>query len=69
MKVRIKPLTQYAKNRVKQHGDTFLVKNEKNGKILLESLSETWRWTKDKMAKWAAWLGPDDVEILERIND
>lgn len=67
MKVKLKPISKRAKDRVNQHGDTFeLVKDAPKSncghQILVESLNNTWRG-----AKWMGWFEVGkDVTILSK---
>jgi len=68
MTIRVKGLTQWAKNKIRQHGDTFLVTNDLGHKVCVRSLKETFKLTQDVWQTWCGWFDiGTDVEIIERI--
>lgn len=69
MKIRVKGLTQWAKNRIRQHGDTFDIFAEDAGEVCVYSLRDTFQLKKGVFQKWCGWfvIG-SEVEVLERIQ-
>jgi hypothetical protein len=68
MKVQLKPISERAKDRVNQHGDTFTLVTEPlsvdtgnpTEEILVRSLGDTW-----KGETWLGWFSVgNDVEIV-----
>lgn len=61
--VNIRPLTLWAKNKVRQHGNMFVVVREVNGKLLLKSLGRTYKGH-GEMEHWLGWFQPgEDAEV------
>jgi hypothetical protein len=62
MQILVTPKSQRAKNRVREHGDTFLLVQDRTSKICVESLKKTWQGQ-----KWLGWFTIDDAnwEILQ----
>lgn len=56
MFVLISPKTKRAKDRCKQHGNIMLFKKEVGGRILVESLDNTW-----KGERWMGWFSNDEA--------
>jgi len=60
MKVKLKPISKRAKDRINQHGETFDLINEGFNIILVKSLNNTW-----KNEKWMGWFDlSKDVQII-----
>lgn len=51
-KVRIKPKTQWAKNRVNEHGEIFEYIEVKNKCLLAKSLGKTWNKNTEHWMGW-----------------
>lgn len=69
MKIRVKGVTRWAKNRIHQHGEIFEVFVEKDDRVLVYSLNETFKLKKDVWQKWCGWfIKGTEVEILERTD-
>lgn len=60
------PLTQWARNKIRQHGAEFEVLRELPGKVLVQSLGKTWKGP-NGMEKWMGWfeIGVDANVIKE----
>jgi hypothetical protein len=68
--VQVNPKSNWAKNRVRQHGNVFLVKDERiregEPQMLLESLDKTWTLCEGMKMHWCGWFGSKDAEIIEK---
>lgn len=60
MKVKIKPLTKRAKDRVQQHGEIMRFVRRGATGVLVESLNNTWRGE-----KWLGWFSAEEAQIEE----
>jgi hypothetical protein len=73
MKVKLKPLSARAKNRINEHGDTFILIEKRGEAICVESLKDTfsiWDSITDFKIKttWLGWFNlgeTKDVDIIE----
>lgn len=60
MLVKVIPKSKRAKERIKQHGDTMILRQALPGKVQVESLSNTWRGE-----KWGGWFTDDEATVQE----
>lgn len=62
--IKLKGISKRGKERIKSHGDTFILKEQGLECILVESLNLTWRGE-----KWLGWFdlmeGRKEVEIIK----
>lgn len=63
MKVKLKGISARAKNRIKEHGDTFNLVEANSEKILVESLGKTFNKNTEL---WLGWF--DRNEIVTDFN-
>ena len=59
-RIRVAPLTKWARERIRKHGDTFVVRRKSGSRVLVESLGRT----DQGRTTWLAWfdIGFDVVE-------
>jgi hypothetical protein len=66
--VRIRPFTQWARNKVRQHGDMFKVLDTGKRGVLVISLAVTYKGPDGTMEKWMGWFDEKDGRMEEVIT-
>jgi hypothetical protein len=66
--VRITPLTQWARNKVHQHGDVFVVMGTGKRGVLVTSLKMTFK-NNGGCEFWSGWFGPEDALLTPTPPD